>query len=128
MTSADLVGLFPNASESFKRRNGLAAAPQKRATGPLEADFQSAVIALAKTLGWEVFHVRDSRRQQMVAFPDLVLVRERVLFRELKRTGRTPTIPQQAVLDMLTAAGQDAACWTPDDWEQVRGELVRRVG
>ena len=46
------------------------------------------VVDLARTLGWRVYHTYDSRRSQP-GFPDLVLVRERILFLELKsETGK----------------------------------------
>ena len=48
-----------------------------------EAEFQTHVEQLAKLLGWEVYHTRDSRRSRK-GWPDLVLVRERILFVELK--------------------------------------------
>ena len=59
-----------------------------------EADFQQAVIELARICGWKVAHFHDSRRQvgdkfvgdaDAKGWPDLVLVRgERLLIRELK--------------------------------------------
>ena len=48
-----------------------------------EKAFQSDVMRVAKMLGWLCYHTFDSRRSAS-GFPDLVLVRERVLFRELK--------------------------------------------
>lgn len=68
-------------------RKGLIA-PREVAAPPLdvsEKDFQAAAVKLAKSRRWKAFHVYDSRKSEP-GFPDLVLVRERVLFIELKTT------------------------------------------
>ena len=53
-----------------------------------EKDFQKTVIELAELQGWRVYHVANVRKQLRSktgeGFPDLVLARERCLFRELK--------------------------------------------
>ena len=50
-------------------------------------------------------------------FPDLVLVREdRVLFRELKTMKGRTTPDQKKWLELLNAAGHDAAVWRPVQW------------
>lgn len=56
-----------------------------------EAEFQQTVIDLARTLGWLVFHAKDSRRSE-TGFLDLLLVSQepmppRLLFMELKKEG-----------------------------------------
>lgn len=66
----------------------------------LEKDWQRTVRDLARTLGWRrAYHTFDSRRSD-TGFPDLVLVRDRVIFLELKRETGTTT---QAQRDWITA-------------------------
>ena len=87
-----------------------------------EKDFQAAVQDAAHLLGWLTYHTYDSRHSAP-GFPDLVLVRERVLFRELKTDKGRVTAAQQHWIDRLSAAGADAGVWRPADWEQIMGEL-----
>ena len=100
-----------------------------------EAQFQAAVIDLAHSQGWVVFHARTSRTSSGayvtavagdgVGFPDLVLVRDSVLFRELKSdTGRLSPA-QRGWGDRLTAAGADYAIWRAQDWNVIVKELLR---
>jgi hypothetical protein len=54
-------------------------------------------MALARALGWLVFHAHDSRRSAK-GWPDLTLVRPpRLVFAELKVWPRTTLRPEQAV-------------------------------
>jgi hypothetical protein len=102
-----------------------------------EAAFQTSVIDLARVTGWMVAHFRPARTEQgwrtPVAadgkgFPDLVLVRERVIFAELKSdTGRLSD-DQHAWLAALEAAGVEAYVWRPDDFDQVAATLRRGGG
>ena len=103
----------------------------------LERGFQQAVIDLAHAYHWSVFHARTSRTSSGayvtavsgdgVGFVDLVLVRDRVLFRELKTdTGRLSPA-QRAWGERLTAAGADYAIWKPCDWTAIVKELTRKV-
>lgn len=84
----------------------------------LEKPFQTRVIQLAKFHGFElVYHTHNSQRSAP-GFPDLVMVSTRhgrILYRELKRTVGKVTTEQQAWLDALAAAGQDAGVWRPAD-------------
>lgn len=109
-------------------RKGLAKA---RAALPqmTEAEFQRKVIGLAKDLGWEVMHVRRGRSSHLTptsvaGWVDLVLWRDRVLFRELKRDGGKLKPDQEAVIASLTAAGADVAVWTPNDWTEILRTLT----
>ena len=79
-----------------------------------EAQFQSHVIAIASRLGWLVYHTHDSRRSEP-GFPDLVLVRGRTLFRELKTGSGVLSKAQHVWLDRLEQGGSDAGVWRPDD-------------
>jgi len=79
-----------------------------------EAQLLAAVRQACRTLGLLCYHTYDSRRSDP-GFPDLVIVGERVIYRELK-TERGRVRPEQSVwLDALTAAGQDADIWRPRD-------------
>ena len=48
-----------------------------------EKEFQHQVCQLARLCGWRIYHVHFSQRSEP-GFPDLVLVRERVVYAELK--------------------------------------------
>lgn len=91
-----------------------------------ERQFQAQVIALATRLGWKVYHTHDSRKSQP-GFPDLVLVRECVLWVELK-TNTGKLTPEQATwLSLLEHAGQETAIWRPRDWDTIAERLGRRT-
>jgi hypothetical protein len=100
----------------------------------LERDFQSAVIEAARALGWTVAHFRPARtghgwRTPVQAdgkgFPDLCLVRDRVLFVELKRDKGKLTREQAAWVTKLRWAGAEVYVWRPDDWEDAVRVLKR---
>lgn len=88
---------------------------------PLEAsekDFQQAVIDLGKRNAWRHYHTYDSRRSQP-GFLDLVLVRERVVWMELKSEDGELTAEQLAWVDALRAAKQEVYVMKPKDWPQI---------
>jgi len=69
------------------------------------------ILADLPSVRW--YHTHDSRRSPS-GFPDLVAVGPGgVLFRELKREGKKPTVSQAAWLAALRGAGQDAEVWRP---------------
>ena len=81
-----------------------------------ETDFQKQVVQKATRRGWQYYHSHDSRRDN-AGFPDLVLWRERIIYRELK-IGRHQLRPEQRVrLRELRGAGADVDVWRPTDWE-----------
>jgi hypothetical protein len=90
-----------------------------------EKQWQRQLVDLARQLGWTVYHTYDSRRSQP-GFPDLVLVRDRVLYVELKREQGRLTDAQAGWLDKLRAAGAEAYCWRPRDLEDAGLTLARR--
>ncbi len=83
-----------------------------------EATFQRMVTDLADENGWGWFHPTISKRSKD-GWPDLVLWRERILFRELKDETGQPTAAQLTVIDGLKAAGADTGIWRPSDWESI---------
>ena len=100
----------------------------------LERDFQSAVIEAARALGWTVAHFRPARtahgwRTPVQAdgkgFPDLCLVRDRVLFIELKADGGRLTHEQAAWVSKLRWGGAEVYVFRPDDWDEVVQVLKR---
>ena len=91
-----------------------------------EAQFQQQIIAMARLLGWRVYHTHDSRRSEP-GFPDLTLVRDRIVFLEVKtETGRLS--PEQADwIAAINAAGGAALVVRPSMWDEIVHALRRRV-
>lgn len=96
----------------------------RRVAGEREAAWQATVVDLARDRGWWAYHTHDSRRSA-AGFPDLVLVRERVVFAELKRRGEKLRPSQVMVLGLLRSAGAEAYAWWPDD-EAAAVEVLER--
>lgn len=100
-----------------------------------EAEFTAQVLELASVLGWRAAHFRPARTAQgwrtPVAgdgrgFPDLILVRDRVVAAELK-VGRNCTTPEQdAWLEAFRGAGVPSYTWRPEDWDAIQATLSRR--
>ena len=87
-----------------------------------EKQFQAQVIQVAKLFGWHYYHPYDSRRSPP-GFPDLVLVKDRVLFRELK-TDKGRVSPAQKTWGVkLTDAGADWSIWRPAQLQAIYSEL-----
>jgi hypothetical protein len=91
-----------------------------------EAAFQSAVVRVAKSYGWAVMHVHDSRRSP-AGFPDLLCVRDHVcLAWELKSIDGVVTLAQQRWLEVLGQVTHvEAGVYRPEDMptmvERLRG-------
>lgn len=79
-----------------------------------EKQFQEVVVKRARAHGWLVYHTFDSRRSEP-GFPDLVLVRDRIVFRELKTNQGRLSPYQSRFLAALKAAGADVGVWRPSD-------------
>ncbi len=88
-------------------------------------ELQAAIVEAARMLGWRVAHFRAARtahgwRTPVAAdgagWPDLCLVRERIIFAEIKGDGDRVRPDQQAWLDTLAAAGAAVYVWRPQDW------------
>ena len=97
------------------------------------SDLQDAIMELAHVLGWRVAHFRPARTQggwrtpvagDGKGFPDLVLVRERVVYAEIKREREALRPEQELWRDWLAAAGQEYYVWRPQDWFGGRIERV----
>ena len=102
-----------------------------------EAQFQAQVLNLARLYGWRSAHFSDSRRQirpgvfvgdrGAAGWPDLVLVRERIVFAELKAANGRLRRGQAAWLDALKAAGAETYVWRPDDLPEIVAVFSRRA-
>lgn len=92
-----------------------------RATAMTEAALLATVRAMAKRLGWLMYHTHNSKHSE-AGFPDIVLARHGiVIFAELKsQTGRI-TPEQQKWLDELSETQSQSAQIdnTPDDYGTV---------
>lgn len=84
-----------------------------------------AVIEAARLLGWRVAHFRPCRTRHGwvtavqadgAGFPDLLLVRDRLVAAELKVQGRRLTDDQQRWLDALRVAGAEVHVWREQNW------------
>lgn len=90
-----------------------------------ELQLQDAVAGMAQVLGWRVAHARPARTERGwrtpwqydgKGFPDLTLVKRRLVFAELK-SDRGRLEPEQAGwLTALNVPGVDVYVWTPADW------------
>jgi len=98
-----------------------------------ESEYQQQIIDLAHSCGWRVAHFRTVRVQRAngsvyyatalaadgAGFPDLVLVRERVIYAEIKTNRGVLSEEQKIWRDMLLAAGEEWYVWKPKDFESV---------
>lgn len=91
-----------------------------------EAQFQSTVIEMAKALGWRTYHTHDSRRSAP-GFPDLVLVRDRIVYLELKTATGKVSHDQADWIAALTAAGGTALVVRPQDINAIEHALRKRI-
>ena len=89
-----------------------------------EKQFQSQVVALARLLGWRVYHSWMSIRSAP-GYPDLTLVRGgRLVFAELKAERGQLSLAQSEWLGALSATGKaEVYCWRPGDWDDVEATL-----
>ena len=93
-----------------------------------ESQWLAYVSQLARDEGWRVYHVFEQRayaRRTDKGWPDLQLLRERLVFIETKvfrKDGsRNPLSADQAeVIAMLKSAGQEVCVFWPDQEDEVR--------
>ena len=99
-----------------------------------EAGFTREVIGCAQAHGWKAAHFRPglTKSGRWVTavqgdgkgFLDLVLVRERVAWVELKIPPNTLTPEQEQWVGWLRAAGQEVHMWVPADWPVIENVLA----
>ena len=95
---------------------------------PTEHAFTRYVINLAERLGWKVSWIRDARKTYSRGVPDLMMVRERVLFAELKWNRGSLGSDQKLWRDALQAAGQEWYLWRPQSIVTMTAVLETWVG
>jgi hypothetical protein len=100
-----------------------------------EAELSDSVIELGHLFGWRLAHFRPARTARgwvtPVAadgkgYPDLCMVRDRIVFAELKSDNGALTVEQQDWLHALGAAGVERYVWRPSDWVDGTIERVLR--
>ena len=94
-----------------------------------EKVFQAEVIKAARIHGWRVAHFRPGMTQRGrwvtpvqgdgAGFPDLVLVKDRVLFVELKTGDGVISEKQKAWITALGLAGASVDVWRPDQIDEI---------
>ena len=99
-----------------------------------ERDFQKTVIDYARLKGWIVAHFRPALRKSGkwstpvqadgAGFPDLVLVRDRVVYAEIKNDKGRLSDKQKAWRDALIGAGAEWYEWKPRDWDGIQVVLA----
>lgn len=97
-----------------------------------EDGFLGWVIDQAHWLHWTVAHFRPCQtgrgwrtavQADGAGFPDLVLVRDRVLYAEVKSAGGRLEPEQRAWRDRIVAAGGEWHLWRPDQREWITSLL-----
>lgn len=100
-----------------------------------ETELLDATLELAALFGWRSAHFRPARTahgwRTPVAgdgkgWPDLILIRERILVAELKSARGALSAEQRRWLDDLARAGVEAHVWRPADWTSGTIEAVLR--
>lgn len=98
---------------------------------------QKSIIDLAHLYGWRVAHfsaVKDSRgvwrtpvKADGKGFPDLILVRDRLIAAEIKGDGDRLRPDQEEWISALKNAGVETYVWKPADWRSGEIDLILRV-
>jgi len=97
-----------------------------------ERDFLEHVRRLAIEGGWLFYHTHDSRHSS-AGFFDVVMVKDAVIFAELKRTGGKESEAQKLWIlktRLATAGTQNRVevhLWRPADFEEIARRLLRDV-
>jgi hypothetical protein len=108
-------------------------APAKPLEEILETEWDGMLFrgdkSLAAMTGWQLrYHTLRSKGSQG-GFPDRVLVRDRIVYAELKREKKTSTpvgAEQKRWLDSLTKAGGECYLWRPSDLDEIGRVLSKR--
>jgi hypothetical protein len=121
------------ASRDLPKSNAIATAT----VSELERDFQTYVIDLATVNQWRIAHFRKAQTARGrwitpvaadgAGFPDLVLVRDRIIYAELKTNTGKLGPAQIAWGQALTRAGAEYYVWRPRDADEVQAVLTHRL-
>lgn len=91
-----------------------------------ESELSECIVQLGHLFGWRIGHFRPAMtthgwRTPVAAdgkgFPDLVLVRDRVIYAELKSTRGVLSNEQVDWSGALIGAGAEYYVWRPSDWQ-----------
>ena len=82
---------------------------------------------LARILGWKAYHTLRSKGSEP-GYPDWTLVRDRVVFLELKTARGKVSPAQREWLAALRDAGAEVYLVRPADLEALSDVLARRIG
>lgn len=91
-----------------------------------EKEWSAQVASLARALGWRRYHTYRSERSSS-GFPDEVLVRDRVVYLELKTERGKLSATQRDWLNALINAGVEAYIARPRDLEALGHVLQSRT-
>ena len=93
----------------------------------LERDFQKIVIKLAEAEGYKVYHVANAKNQLRSetsrGFPDLILLKHKMLVWECKVPPNKCSQEQIEWLNNFQSLGIETAVITPDSWDYIIGNL-----
>ncbi len=81
---------------------------------------------LAVTLGWQLRYPTLRSKGSTSGFPDRVLVRDRVIFAELKTEKGVVSDSQREWLTGLARGGAEVYLWRPSDLDEVARVLSKR--
>jgi hypothetical protein len=106
-------------------------------TEPSEAEFQKAVIQLAKLHGWKVMHTQPAQIRPgkwitpntgNQGFPDLVMTHpfRGTIFVELKGAKGVVSNTQWDWINALEDSGEEVHVWRPKDLEKISDRLARK--
>lgn len=95
-----------------------------------EENFLKQIIDLAHLYHWKVAHFRSAMRKDGsyvtpvqadgAGFPDLVLVRDRIIFAELKSEKSKMSAQQKEWFFSLGNSHKgEVYCWRPSDWDWI---------
>lgn len=101
-----------------------------------ESYFQDAVATVARYNGWLVAHFRPAKERGQYAtpvaydaegFPDLVLVRERVVYAECKSEKGELTFEESKWIDRLQKAWEEVYVWRPSMCNDIKRILEEKT-
>ena len=103
-----------------------------------EAEFQKAVIQLAKLHGWRVMHTQPAQIRPgkwitpntgNQGFPDLVMSHpyRGTIFVELKKDKGVVSELQWDWINSLEDSGEEVHVWRPKDLQKISDRLARRT-
>lgn len=99
-----------------------------------ETELQDAVVQMANLFGWRVCHFRPAKTdkgwrtpvQGHIGYPDITLVRERIMFVELKSDKGKLTHDQMEWARAIEDAGGEWHVWRPAEWHDRTIERILR--